>query len=280
MHKKVSHKIEAISDLIGRLPENIDFSQPLDPDKLFGAEPEYPDEIDQVILLLKKMSVELHENIENNITMMKNAEKLKLQLLQLKINPHFLYNILESIKTSQSIGRVEIANEMISKLAKFYRLSLRKGDELITIHDDLEISRLYLDIEKLCREDYLFYEIQCDEGVEEFLIPKFTLQPLLENCVLHAVVPSRGRLQISISIRFMEENILIAIRDNGQGISSHILKELNEVLMSKSVDVKKFYGISNVNARLAYYSDRESALEISSIPDVGTTVMIWLQQLI
>jgi len=280
MLNKLSYKIRVLSNVIGHLPEKMDFSQPLDLVKLFGKEPAYPDEIDQVIILLKQMSGELSKNIENNIEIMKNAEKLELQLLQAKINPHFLYNILESIKTSQTIGKIDIANEMITKLAKFYRLCLRKGDDLISIHDELEISRLYLDIEKLCRDNSFEYEIECDEGIEEFLIPKFTLQPLLENCVMHALVPSGTKLLISISIRFTEENIIIAISDNGQGINSNILSELEAALHSKNVDVKKFYGISNVNARLTFYSNKESAIEISSIPDVGTTIYIWLQQLI
>jgi two-component system sensor histidine kinase YesM len=276
----LSKKINNISDIIKKLTTT------KDKDKLNGLialtnkQVEYRDEVDQLAVAFRDMFLKLDKSFDQILEMGLQEEKLKYQLLQAKINPHFLYNILDSIKICHSIGKISDANAMIDKLAKFYRLSLRKGDELITIKDELEIALLYLEMECICHNESFQWKISLDDGIEEFLIPKFTLQPLLENCILHGLKSSGEKMLIDINIRYGEESIIITISDNGLGINPDTLAQIKSALYEKKVDVNQFYGISNVNARLSMYSANKNCMDIDSTQGMGTTVYISIEQMI
>ncbi|HUC91404.1 MAG TPA: histidine kinase [Paenibacillus sp.] len=240
----------------------------------------YRDEFDRLALVFNTMIKKMNENFGKLLDMNLQEEKLRYQLLQAKINPHFLYNMLESIKTCQSLGRNDEANAMITRLAKFYRLILKKGDELISIKDELEIAVLYLEMEKLSHNHSFIWTIETDDQIEHFLIPKFTLQPLLENCIRHGLPGSGKRLEVGVSITYSDEDIRIEIRDNGVGIVPERLSRIRETLARESVDPDLFYGICNVNARLAVYGTNRSGLTIESEPNEGTTVTAAIQQMI
>ena len=238
------------------------------------------DEIDMLADTLKQIVTTNDKNVEELLAMSLQEEQLKYQLLQAKINPHFLYNILDSIKGCLVTKKIETAKQMIDHLGKFYREILHTSGTLIPISEELQIVDLYLHLENLCRNNVIRWEIDMDDGIGEFLIPKFVLQPILENCVLHGQKSSLKLLNIKISLTYEEDSILICISDNGAGIKSDKLQDIRRILESHTMLEKKYYGISNVNLRLVPYFSTVSHIEIDSAVGLGTTISIHLQQMI
>lgn len=206
-------------------------------------------------------------------------ERLKYQLLQSQINPHFLYNILGSIKTCQTFGKLDIANQMITDLTAFYRLTLRKSRELIPIRDELEIARLYLNMEKLCHSRQLEWNITTEDGVENFMICKFTLQPFLENSIHHGLTANGKPLHIDVAVCYGDDTVIITIQDNGAGISPQTLAQLQNAMEHKIINYEKHFGISNVNARISNPLYGNGTVRVESQLMEGTCITIEFQQM-
>lgn len=241
--------------------------------------PDEYDEIDQLGLTFEDMQHTLYRNLKSIVELSVSEERLKYQLLQSQINPHFLYNILGSIRTCQTLGKLDIAEQMITELTSFYRLTLRKSKELIPIRDELEIARLYLDMEKLCHPDNLQWTIMAEDGIENFLICKFTLQPFLENSILHGLSASVDRLIISIQAEYGDDTVIIKITDNGSGIEPQVLEQLRYSMENKIINYEKHFGISNVNARIANPLYGKGHISIESIQGEGTCITIEFEQM-
>ncbi|MFD2618636.1 sensor histidine kinase [Terrilactibacillus laevilacticus] len=235
------------------------------------------DEFDQLIITFNTMIGKLNENFDRLLESKIREEKMAYQLEQSRINPHFLYNMLETIKTCQSLGRIDDASSMLTKLAKFYRITLKKGNDLISIRDELNIANLYLEMEKLNKLKSFQWTINKEKDIEHFLIPKLTLQPLLENCLHHGFVDSI-ELNIRISLYFQDEDIIIEIKDNGKGVPANKLIDMRKTLESGIINTQRFFGISNVNKRLSLYSHNYPPLSIDSVDNEGTTITISIQQ--
>ncbi len=238
------------------------------------------DEVDKLAATYNQMMETLRENIDSITALKAQEESLKYQLLQSLINPHFLYNILDSIIACNSMGRPELANKLIMDLTRFYRMTLRKSNELITIRDELEIAHLYMELESICRGGNFTWEVDMDEEIENFMICKFTLQPFIENSILHGMQGSSRKLRIHIEIRYGDDTILIFIRDNGSGIPPEKLEELREALKSRIVDTSRHFGICNVNARISSALFGHGFIEIDSEYQKGTSVKIEFQQIL
>lgn len=208
------------------------------------------DEIDQLGITFEDMQHTIAKNLKSIVGLSINEERLKYQLLQSQINPHFLYNILGTIRTCQALGKLDIADQMLTNLTAFYRLTLRKSKELIPIKDELEIARLYLEMEKLCHRDNLSWEINAEDGIENFMICKFTLQPFLENSILHGLSADTPEVFISIQVLYGDDTVVIAIEDNGAGMSPETLEQLRHAINHKIINYEKHFGISNVSARM------------------------------
>lgn len=276
----LSKKIQNLASIICQL-SSIQDKHKLDQlEDLTHKQPEFRDELDQLAIVFKDMFIKLDENFDKLLQISLQEEKLKYQLLQAKINPHFLYNILDSIKACLTIGKIEAATTLLSKLENFYHLILHKDDDLIFIQDELKIALLYLDMEEICHHESFDWTVTLDEGIQEFLIPKFTLQPLLENCIFHGLKDNGEKMHIAIDIRYGLETILITISDNGLGINPDILSQIQKTLREKTVNVNRFYGISNVNMRISLYSPNQTNIDIQSIEKEGTTVRITLEQIL
>ncbi|KHF41557.1 sensor histidine kinase [Halalkalibacter okhensis] len=245
-----------------------------------SMEKPYKDEFDQLVDIFNGMINKINLDFEHILDMSKKEEKMKYQLQQLKINPHFLYNILDSIKTCQQLGRIEDAELMISKLARFYKLILKKGDELITIRDEIEITTLFLEIESISKKGSFSWEFFLDESIENFLIPKFTLQPVVENAIKHGLSSSKRKLLLNIVCQFEEDEIIIIVEDNGIGITQNKLAEIEGILRNNSTKTKEHFGLCNVNMRIQMYSQREQGLYLSSKEGIGTTVTIKFEQML
>lgn len=241
--------------------------------------PDYFDEIDKLGVTFLNMQSSINKNMHSILELTLSEEKLKYRLLQSQINPHFLYNILGTIKTCQSIGKIDVANHMISNLTQFYRMSLRKSGEKIKIKDELEIARLYLEMEQLCRKDKLSWEINTEDGIENYLICKFTLQPFLENSILHGYSAENQTIHIVITVSYGDDEVIITIEDNGCGIPKEKLEQIRYKLVNHVVDYNKHFGICNVNKRISGADFGNGVVLIESEEKKGTCITIKYAQM-
>lgn len=202
----------------------------------------------------------------------RNAE---IKVLQDQINPHFLYNTLDTI-----IWMTETNDEntvpMIEALSQLFRISLSRGQEFITIQEELEHIRNYLYILKLRYLDKFEYDIHTDPLLLNHKIPKIILQPLIENAIYHGIknISNKGHIQIDASIS--GDKIIISITDNGIGMDEETCKKL---LNNEVAEVKQSgsgVGIRNVNQRIKLYFGEDYGLEYHSAQGHGTTVMVIL----
>lgn len=268
----LSYAMEAFQ--LGHDPEHLSIVTVPHPD-----DPSRYDEIDRLGITFEDMQHTIAGNLKSIVNLSVNEERLKYQLLQSQINPHFLYNILGSIRTCQSLGKLDIADQMIANLTAFYRLTLRKSKELIPIKDELEIARLYLEMEKLCHKDNLDWEIEAEDGIENFLICKFTLQPFLENSILHGISSGTPAVFISIHVLYGDDTVVISIEDNGAGMDPETLAQLRHAIEHNVIDYEKHFGISNVSSRISNPLYGNGSVRISSNPGNGTYVTIEFEQM-
>lgn len=246
-----------------------------------------PDVLDELAMVFNRLVERLNNTMQTALSSSLSQEKLRYQLLRAKINPHFLYNMLDSIKICNSLGRTEDANLMLSRLASFYRLILRKNDlDIITIGEELENVRLYLEMEAISHEQAFSFRIVTDPDVELFAIPRFVLQPLVENCVTHGLPGDAKHMTIDISLRYEEDAIHIEIRDDGLGMDELTMNRLLRVVHGDDAPPQKgsstaFYGLNNVSGRLKpYVVDAREPVRYESAVGRGTTVVVMLRQIL
>ena len=275
MTNKINHLSHSMSEI--KMDDVIDSTQI---DKLVPSSSTHLDEIDSLTVTCANMISELNSSFENNLQLKIQEEKLNYQLLQSQINPHFLYNILASVQNLLSFGEITKANKMLADLSLFYKGLLRTSNDLIPIKKELEIAQLYMEMEALCTDNLFDWNIDMEEGIENFLICKFTLQPILENSIQHGFKGNGIHMHIDISIRYDDDMIEIMISDNGIGMSPEKLNELREGIVSKQIHYEKHVGISNINSRICSSLQGHGTLRVESNKDTGTTIYIRIPQLL
>ncbi len=198
--------------------------------------------------------------------------------LQAQINPHFLYNTLDTIAWNIRLKEDQSALVGISALTKFYRLSLSKGKEIITLRDELEHIKMYLVIQELRYQDILKYQIRVEnDDLLTYIVPKLVIQPIVENAIYHGIKNKDTAGLITIDIHSQHDKLMIDIEDNGCGMDEDKLSELKKILEAKeTVRTDHSYGLKNVNERIKVYFGDEYGLMIDSKKDVLTHVTIVL----
>lgn len=216
------------------------------------------------------MTGEIRTLIEKNTAEQKLKRKSELKALQAQINPHFLYNTLDSIIWMSVANKNEEVIEMTSALAKLFRISISKGAELITIGDEIEHVNSYLTIQKIRYGETVNFEISVDEALKKYKVLKLVLQPMVENAIYHGLKNKLGKGNIHISVTEEDNIILLKVKDNGIGIKPEDLANIYKV------DSKKGVGVRNVNERIKLYFGDEYGLFFESEVDLGTSVTIKL----
>ena len=200
-----------------------------------------------------------------------NLRKTELKALQAQINPHFLYNTLDSIAWMCEQGRSADAVNMVHALARLFRISISKGHELIPISRELEHAESYLQIQKYRYKNRFSYEFVTDPDCLDYYCNKITLQPILENAINHGLelmVDDEGRITVEVCQE--GEDILFRVTDNGVGMS----QEQVRAILSRAPGEQAGIGIRNVDERLKIYFGSRYGLSITSEPDEGTCVEI------
>lgn len=244
---------------------------------------ESEDELGILTSSFNRMTRRIKALVFENKKAERNKRKAELEALQAQINPHFLYNTLDSIIWMGEAGKSEEVVKMTSSLAKLFRISINKGDEYITVKQELEHVRSYLVIQKMRYGEKLDYKISVDPQVEMYRMIKILLQPIVENAIYHGIkkLPSNGLIQIRVTKEEerieerIEEYIHIEIEDNGMGMDEDILKKVlrGEIEAgSKGSGV----GVYNVNQRIKLCYGDGYGLEIKSVLFEGTTVILKL----
>ena len=199
-----------------------------------------------------------------------NLRKTELKALQAQINPHFLYNTLDSIAWMCEQGRNADAVKMVHALARLFRISISRGHELIPIAKELEHAESYLQIQKYRYKNQFTYTFDVDPDCLGYYCNKITLQPIIENSINHGLDLMVDEGRIDVRVRFDGDDIVFSVQDNGVGMSPEQL----EAIMQHGPTDRTGIGIKNVNDRLKIYFGRNYGLSITSEPDVGTCVEI------
>lgn len=199
-----------------------------------------------------------------------SLRKTELKALQAQINPHFLYNTLDAIAWMCEDGRNEEAEEMVTALARLFRISISKGHELIPIEKEVEHASSYLQIEKFRYKNQFTYSFQVEENCLPYLCNKITLQPIIENAIYHGVNQMVDEGKIEIRIFGQGSDIVFQVEDNGIGMTEEQCRNI----LKKEPSDRTGIGIKNVNDRIRIYFGEQYGLRIQSELDVGTLVEI------
>ncbi|GHH98080.1 cache domain-containing sensor histidine kinase [Neobacillus kokaensis] len=194
----------------------------------------------------------------------------EISALHSQINPHFLYNTLDTIVWMAEFNNSDKVIEITKALAQFFRLSLRGGNELTTVENELNHVRQYLFIQKERYGDKLEYTIDCHESLLKYQIPKIILQPIVENALYHGIRGLNRQGFINISAEEKGDDILFIVQDNGEGFD---LKRVGVKAADKVVKLGGV-GINNVDQRVKLYYGDDYGITIDSKIDKGTTVII------
>lgn len=218
---------------------------------------------------------QIEQLMEEIIRQQNKRRKSELDALQSQINPHFLYNTLESITWMVEANKNEEAVFMISELAKLLRISLSKGKTVIRISDELQHSKSYMNIQLIRYKDRFKVEFLIDEKVENCCIVKLVVQPVLENAIYYGVgnMDEDEGGKITVRGERKDDDIFLSIEDNGMGMSQEVVDNL----LTNSEKVPKHgsgVGLINVHTRIQLMFGEEYGLKIYSEPDEGTKVVI------
>ena len=208
----------------------------------------------------------------------KKQENLRIienRLLQEQINPHFLYNTLDAIVWLAEENKSAEVVKMVTSLSDFFRTTLSKGHDYITVKEERTHIESYLEIQQFRYQDILDYEIQMDEEIYGYIIPKLTLQPLVENALYHGIKNKRGKGKILITGKKQGDKIIFQVIDNGKGMTEEELNSLRKKMAGTDTgDEAKGFGVSNVNQRIKYYYGEEYGVFFESKENEGTNATI------
>lgn len=199
-----------------------------------------------------------------------NLRKTELKALQAQINPHFLYNTLDSIAWMCEQGRSGDAVKMIHALARLFRISISKGHELIPIAKEIEHAENYLEIQKYRYKNQFTYTFDVDPECLDYYCNKITLQPIIENAIMHGLDLLVDEGHISVQVAQEGECLVFRVEDNGVGMSP----EQAETILRQDGQDRTGIGIKNVNDRLRIYFGKQYGLRVTSELDMGTRVEI------
>lgn len=212
------------------------------------------------------------ETSEQNNRLAIAQKEIKLKMMASQINPHFLFNALESIRMKAHIkGEAEIAN-IVRLLGKLIRKSLEIGSGKTTIKAEMEMVRSYLQIQKFRYEDRLDFELSIQEGIEKEQIPPLIIQPLVENAIVHGLENQEEGVRVEVTIYKENDLVHFTVRDNGAGIGPERLKEVVTSITGSDEQEKSRIGLRNVHQRLTLSYGEEHGLIISSEPGKGTKI--------
>jgi two-component system sensor histidine kinase YesM len=236
------------------------------------------DEITELGISFNIMIQKIRELLDSKVREQENLKKAELKALQAQVNPHFLYNTLDTIVWMAESNRPQQVIDIVKALSSFFRIALSRGQDWISIRQEVEHVRSYLYIQKFRYRDILDYEIDVDESILDGTILKLTLQPLVENALYHGIKNKRDGGVIRVRARKAEYNlVLLDVQDNGIGFTPNKLEQIRAAFASDSNEILRSesgFGLENVNKRIQLYYGSQYGLSIESHYKEGTRVTV------
>ncbi len=239
------------------------------------------DEIGTIDTAFNHMIISLNEQIDKNYIQWIAMQEAELKALQLQINPHFLYNTLESISGMAAIKGCTDISKVSEKLGMMFRYSINKsGTELVTLNEEIQHVMNYFYIQNVRFGDTITPIIEISEDLKKCKIPRFILQPIVENSIIHGFAGKKRQCCIEISASSSQNNLIIDIYDDGLGMSEKQVDDLNAYISQIKTflhdDKHRSIGVKNVNTRIKLMFGEQYGLQIRSKISAGTLVRIIL----
>ncbi|MBS7302639.1 MAG: sensor histidine kinase [Lachnospiraceae bacterium] len=232
---------------------------------------------DEIATLAESVN-DMSEHLEELVRQIKEDERkmryAELRLLQEQINPHFLYNTLDTIVWLVEGNDSEKAVNMVVSLSEFFRIVLSKGKEIITIKEEEQHIRSYLEIQQVRYQDILDYDIQIEPEIYPYEILKLTLQPLVENALYHGIKTKRAKGMILVTGKMEDDKIYFDVKDNGVGMNEAELASLRSKILKPCKETDSGFGLANVNERIRMNFGLEYGITIHSKQGEGTLVQV------
>ena len=244
-------------------------------DRLQGINVE---EMKDLSVQINQMADRLESLIERERHNQEHLSKAELRTLQAQINPHFLYNTLDTIVWQAESGKADEVVRLTRNLSDFFRISLSSGADWIPVNQELKHVSAYLSIQKIRYRDILDYDVDQPEGLEEIYMLKLLLQPLVENALYHGIKNKRGGGRISVKVEKQNRTMTFTVKDTGKGMTPEQLKEVEVLLKENISNVQTAmepghsgFGLRNVDMRIRLYYKKQTGLILQSGPQ-GTEV--------
>lgn len=238
------------------------------------AQADSEDEVAELAVSFNKMAGSMQSLIDKVKEDERKMRKADLRLLQEQIQPHFLYNTLDTIVWLIESNEPDEAVTMVVTLSDFFREILSKGKEFISIKEEEKHISSYLQIQEMRYRDILEYDIQLDQVIYKYQILKLTLQPVVENALYHGIKYKRAKGCIHIHGEKEGDIIRLTVRDDGVGMDEEELEQLRQQIEKPCQETEKGFGLANVNERIHMYFGPEYGMKIQSQKGKGTTVEI------
>lgn len=274
----VSKPVQLLSSVIGQVGRKsnqeitlIDESQNI-----------WEDEMGMLITSYNAMAQRINENIIQSYIAELNQKRTELKMLQFQINPHFLYNALNTISSIAILENVEYIPDIANSLSDMFRYNI-KGSNIVTVGDELVQLQNYMNIQNIRFPDRFRVEIDIPEEIRNCSIIKFVLQPIVENSIHHGFVKKRGKDRLKISARLEDEVLTLIVEDDGIGIDPKRVKEMNERFVREDTAIElgedaKSIGLANVNARLRNYYRGQGGIQVESCPGEYTRIILKIHE--
>ena len=208
----------------------------------------------------------LHREEVRNLALEKDLEHTRLEVLKSQVNPHFLFNTLQSVANMAGIEQATVTGDMVVRLANFFRYTLDHDDSVVTLDRELALLRDYISLQELRFGERISFEMNCDSRCAACELPKFTLQPIVENSIVHGMRSRSAGGRIRIVTESTPNGCRIQITDNGGGFSRSKMKQ-------NTAEGHRSIGLQNIAGRIALSG---GSFRIVSCPGLGTTARIIL----
>lgn len=233
--------------------------------KLEGQEA-YHDEIGQLTSHYNDMVDKIGELLQEQYALGQQKTEAELRALQSQINPHFLYNTLDMINWMALKDETDNIQNVVLAMSKFYRLTMSKGHDIVTIGDELTMCSAYMEIQNRRYRGKILYEVEVDDEIEGYLIPKITLQPFLENAIIHGINEKEDAMGNVRLNGWMEDGrITLSVTDDGAG-----MREEDKT----KPHTGSHYGMENIAQRLELFFGEKIPIRVESSPGIGTCIII------
>lgn len=234
------------------------------------------DEIAAFGHLFNQMAEQISDLVKRIKTEEDQRRRRELQTMIYQINPHFLYNTLDSVSILARRNKDAQVADIVTNLSRLFRLGLHQGRECVTVRDELSHVTYYLKIQKIRFEEYLDWKIEAPPEVLDYKTMKFILQPIVENAINHGIRAKGVPGYVGVSVRGTEEDIIFTVSDTGNGMSPDAVEILRERIDRKTIDEQQEqgFGLWNVNQRVKLYYGEAYGITIESVREKGTNVSV------